>query len=61
MLNIDEAQELHELIGAAIEAEDYSGLKRARELASIVVTDAEQIHEAEQAWQREVWRMTRGQ
>lgn len=36
-----EAQLLHELIGAAIEAEDYTGLRRARELASLVVSDTD--------------------
>lgn len=40
MISEPEAQELHELIGAAIEAGDTSGLIRARELASLVLSDA---------------------
>jgi hypothetical protein len=35
----DEAQELHEAIGAAVETGDVSGLRRAREIAAIIVSD----------------------
>jgi hypothetical protein len=40
-LNHAEAQELHEAIGAAIETGDLSGLRRARELAAVLVSDTE--------------------
>lgn len=43
MIDNKEAQELHELIGAAIETGDTSGLARARELAAVVVSDSEPI------------------
>lgn len=44
-LNLAEAQELHEAIGAAIEAGDTSRLVRARELAAILVSDILSIEE----------------
>lgn len=46
MLNIAEAQELHEIIGAAIEQDywtdrDLTDLYRARELAALLLSDIE--------------------
>ena len=39
MIDHTEAQELHELIGAAIEASGTNGLDRAREIAATLVAD----------------------
>lgn len=44
MINHREAQELHEIIGAAIETGDLSELPRAREIASVIVSDTEPAH-----------------
>lgn len=41
MLSPTEAQELHELIGVAVEVGDHSGLGRARELAAVLVSDTQ--------------------
>lgn len=41
MLNLTEAQELHEMIGVALETGETDPLARALELASILVSDLE--------------------
>ena len=47
MISVKEAQELHELIGVALLAQSLNlpakALTRAREIASIVITDAESM------------------
>lgn len=41
MVSHKEAQELHEIIGAAIESGDLSDLPRARAIASLIVSDTD--------------------
>lgn len=41
MITYNEAQELHQSIGQTIESGDISGLERALELASVIVSDLE--------------------
>ena len=42
-MNEAEANELHELVGAAFETGDTTDLRRARELAALVVSDQARI------------------
>lgn len=42
MINLQEAQELHEAIGAAIEHGDSTGLFRARQIAAVLVSDLDE-------------------